>query len=264
MTRLVQSLVTAVLLAPALAPAQVTTTTTTQVGVPPSLQVSRIAPQLIAFAGGQTNFDTLVNGLASGTPITLTTVLPTGQVQTVNFTPQGTMSVIQIAQTLESARQSLIQRGVATPTGQQVAISLTGGVLTTPGGSVQVASLLPAANQPMVPAPGATGIASPVSTTTTVVNPNGTPSAAALIQGQSSGAGGTTPPSPSQIIQNQRDGNISNTPTIGNISNTPTTSTPVGTTQGTTSTTTTTTAPATAPATVAPATTAPRVGAAPR
>lgn len=212
-----RSLLAAALLAPALAAAQ--TTTTPLIGVPPSLQVSRLAPQLIFFAGGQANFDSLVNGLGLGSPVTLTTVLPNGQVQVVNFTPQGTMTATQIAQTLEAARQNLISLGLATPTAQQVAIALTGGTLPTTTSNVQVTGLLPAANLPVPVTPAATGGTSTVTTTT---NPaNGNPSPAALIQGQS-GAGGTTPPSPAQLIQNQRSGNISDTPIPGVTGNTPT------------------------------------------
>src|SRR5258706_3504431 len=185
-----RSLLAVALLAPALAPAQ---TTTTVIGVPPSLQVTRLAPQLVLFSGGQTNFDSLVNGLGLGSAVTLTTVLPNGQVQVVNFTPQGTMTATQIAQTLEAARQNLISLGIATPTAQQVAITLTGGALPTTTGNLQVTGLLPAANLPLPVTPAATGGATSVTTTTNP--PNGNPSPAHLIQGQS-GAGGTTPPSP--------------------------------------------------------------------
>jgi hypothetical protein len=241
-------LAAAALLSPALAPAQTVTTTTTPLVVSPSLEVTRLAPQLIVFAGGQSNFDSLVNGLALGAPVTLVSVLPTGQIQTVTFTPQGTMTPLLIAQTLENARQSLISRGFGTPSAQQIAISLTGGALPTQTGNVQVAGLLPAANQPTTIQPasaaaGATGAAvNPVTTTT---SPGvGTLSPSALIQGQS---GGTTPPSPAQIIQNQRGSNISDTPTLGNISNTPsaaTNSTLTGNTNTIGSTTGTTAAPA--------------------
>jgi len=48
------------------------------------------------------------------------------------------MTAQQIAQTLESVRQSLIARGIATPTGQQLAIALTGGSLSTPAGTAAV------------------------------------------------------------------------------------------------------------------------------
>ena len=236
MNRLLRSLAAAALLAPALTQAQVT--------FPASVQVSQLAPQLIAFAGGQTNFDNLANGLAVGAPVTLVTTLLNGQVQTVTFTPQGTMTPTQIAQTLESARQSLISQGIGIPTSQQVAVALTGGVLPTQVGSVQVAGVLPAANRPATAAAGGTvppaaptpstaparGVASttapvatpantPVTVITTpavpVVNPNGTPGPAAQLQGQTE-TGGLTPPGPAQILQDQRSGNVSDTPTITN------------------------------------------------
>ena len=102
------------------------------------IEVQRLAPQLVAFAGGQANFDNLVNGLAAGAPISLTTVLPTGGTQVVSFTPSGTMTTLQIAQTLENVRQSLITRGVGAPTAQQIATTLTGGALVTPAGTTPV------------------------------------------------------------------------------------------------------------------------------
>ena len=245
----------AALLVPALAAAQTTTTTTT-LGASPSQAVTQLAPQLIAFAGGQSNFDSLVTGLALGSPVTLVSTLPTGQVQTVTFTPQGAMTPTQIAQTLEAARQSLISRGIAAPNAQQVAVSLAGGALPTPSGNVPVGAILPSANQPATAAAGATGAATSPITTTTSAAPVA-PSPAALMQGQSS-AGGTTPPSPAQIIQNQRGSNISDTPTAGNISNTPSATTNATTTTGTTA--AGTTAPASAAVPLAPA---PAAGGAP-
>ena len=106
------------------------------------LEVQRLAPQLIAFAGGDANFQNLVNGLASGTAVTLSTVLPTGATQVVTFTPSGTMTVQQIAHTLENVRQSLITRGIATPSAQQLATALTGGPLLTPSGPAQVGGVV--------------------------------------------------------------------------------------------------------------------------
>lgn len=99
------------------------------------LEVQRLAPQLIAFAGSDANFQNLVNGLASGTQVTLTTAGATGT-QTVTFTPTGAMTAQQIAQTLENVRQSLISRGIATPSAQQLATAITGGPLLTPAGPV--------------------------------------------------------------------------------------------------------------------------------
>ena len=242
----------AALLAPALAAAQTAPTITTVVGVPAPLQVSRLAPQLIVFAGGQLNFDSLVNGLALGAPVELSTTLPNGQVQITTFTPQGTLTPLQIAQALETARQSLISRGIATPNGQQLAISLFGGALPTQTGNVQITGVLPATTQAGLAAAGATSTAltgaaastNPVTTSTTpVANPNGSPSPGALLQGQNP-ATGTTPPSPAAILQSRPEGNISNTPTTGNLSNTPSTATPAATTGTTATTGTSTAAPA--------------------
>jgi hypothetical protein len=101
--------------------------------VSPALEVQRLAPQLVVFAGGEANFQNLVNGLASGTVVTLST-----GTQSVTFTPAGTMTALQIAQTLENVRQSLIQRGIATPTAQQLATALVGGALPTTMGPTQV------------------------------------------------------------------------------------------------------------------------------
>ena len=109
-----------------------------QTQISPALEVQRLAPQLVAFAGGDANFANLVNGLAAGTLVTLTTALPTGGTQAVTFTPSGSMTALQIAQTLETVRQSLIARGIATPTAQQLATALVGGALPTALGTTQV------------------------------------------------------------------------------------------------------------------------------
>src|SRR5258706_11245704 len=108
----------------------------------PTLEVQRIAPQLVGFAGSDLNFANLVNGLALGVPVTLTTPLPAGGVQVFTFTPTGTMTASQIAQVLETARQSLIARGIATPTAQQIGATLAGGALNTPVGSAPVNPLV--------------------------------------------------------------------------------------------------------------------------
>jgi len=113
-----------------------------QSGAQPALDVQRLAPQLVAFAGGDVNFQNLVNGLALGVPVTLTTTIAPGQTQVVTFTPSGTMTPLQIAQVLENARQSLIARGVATPTAQQLATALVGGALPTALGATQVTGLV--------------------------------------------------------------------------------------------------------------------------
>jgi hypothetical protein len=105
-------------------------------------QVLALGPQLLTFAGSDTNFANLVNGLALGIPVTLTTPLPTGGSQVFAFTPSGTMSAVEIAQTLEKARQALISRGVATPTAQQIGTVLAGGSLTTASGTTGVTPII--------------------------------------------------------------------------------------------------------------------------
>jgi hypothetical protein len=100
-----------------------------------SQQVQLLGPQLVSFAGSSGNFESVVNGLANGTPVTLTTVGTDGVVQIVTFLPGTTQSVTDIARNLESARQNLISRGVANPTAQQLAVALVGGTLTTASGS---------------------------------------------------------------------------------------------------------------------------------
>ncbi len=116
-------------------------------GVPPSLEVSRLAPQLLTFAGSQANLDSLVNSLSAGITATLTSTLTDGSTQVVTFTPAaGGLSPAQIAQTLEQARQQLIGRGIAAPTAQQIGVTLVGGSLPTPNGAVQVNGLAPAAS----------------------------------------------------------------------------------------------------------------------
>ena len=153
-----------------------------QVGTQPSVEVERLAPQLVAFAGGDVNFTNLANGLALGLPVTLTSVVSPGVTQIVTFTPTGTLTPVQIAQTLETARQSLIARGIATPTAQQIAATLIGGTLQTPAGNTAVSALIPATTP--ASAVGATAAAAGT--------PLGTPSPAAAIQQQNSAAAGAS------------------------------------------------------------------------
>jgi hypothetical protein len=117
------------------------------IGSPPALQVEQLAPQLVAFAGSRANFENLVNGLATGSPVTLVTVGADGTLQSVTFTPSGApMSAVDIARTLENARQQLIANGIANPSAQQLGAVLAGGLLPTPLGGTSVTGLLPGAS----------------------------------------------------------------------------------------------------------------------
>jgi len=125
------------LLFPPLATAQALTGT--------SQQVSLLAPQLLQFSGSQANFDAIVNGVTQGVPVTITTTDAAGNLQIVTFTPSTTLAAADAARVIEAARNTLITRGVATPTAQQIAVALVGGSLTTPAGTTTVAGAIPGA-----------------------------------------------------------------------------------------------------------------------
>jgi hypothetical protein len=173
-----------------------------QTTVPPDVLVQQLAPQLLVFAGSPQNFQNLVNGLAQGTTVQLTTVLPNGSTQVVSFTPAGPLNPTQIAQVLESTRQQLIGLGIASPTGEQIANALTGGSVPTPTG---LAPASPARQvQSNTAAAGATA-PTPGNPVNVQVVPSATPPALVNTSDSPIPAGAT-----------------SRTPVVGNVSNTPT------------------------------------------
>jgi hypothetical protein len=109
---------------------------------PSSQQVQLVAPQLVPFAGSTGNFESLVSGLTAGTTVTLATVGADGTLQIVTFTPVNAVLPGDVARLLETARQNLISRGVAAPTGTQIAASLMGGTITTVSGSSALTGVL--------------------------------------------------------------------------------------------------------------------------
>ena len=129
--------------------AQTTTTTpgTTTVS-PATQQVQLLAPQLVPFAGSSANFDSLVTGLTSGIPVTLTTLGTDGLVQIATFVAGTTLTALDAARTLEAARQNLITRGIATPTAQQLAVALMGGTLSTSSGAAPLAGVITGTTAP--------------------------------------------------------------------------------------------------------------------
>jgi len=108
----------------------------------PALEVQRLAPQLVAFAGGDVNFQNLANGLALGLPVTLTSAIAPGQTQVVTSTPTTTMTPLAIAQSLEAVRQQLIALGVAAPNAAQLGVALVGGTLPTAAGTVPLSGIV--------------------------------------------------------------------------------------------------------------------------
>lgn len=174
--------------------------------VPPSLTVQRLAPQLVAFAGSEANFQALVAGLTAGTQVQLFSVLPSGFTQNVTFTPTAALSPAQAAQVLEAARQQLIGLGIGAPTAEQLAFALMGGTVPTALGGTQVAGQLNAQ---------------------AAANP---PSPAAQIQAQNAGAGATTTPTATATTPGVTNRvNVQTTPGTGAIPNTPVTAPRVNT-----------------------------------
>lgn len=110
--------------------------------VPSAQQVQLLAPQLVSFSGSIANFESLVNGLTAGTPVTLTTIGADGTMQIVTFLPGQAMSVVDAARILETARQNLIARGIATPSAQQVAAALVGGTVSNGTTSATMPAIL--------------------------------------------------------------------------------------------------------------------------
>jgi hypothetical protein len=119
-----------------------------QTTVPATVTVQQLAPQLVAFAGSQANFQNLVTGLAQGTPVQLFSVLPDGSTQVVTFTPAAAVPVAQIPSLLEATRQQLIGLGIATPNAEQLARALTGGIVPTALGGTQLTGSLAPENRP--------------------------------------------------------------------------------------------------------------------
>lgn len=197
--------------------------------VPATVTVQQLAPQLVTFAGSQLNFQSLVTGLAQGTPVQLISVLPTGFTQTVTFTPTTTLTPNQIAQVLEASRQQLIGLGIGAPTAEQLGFALMGGTVPTALGGSQVAGVLN-------------------------LNP---PSPAAQIQG-SAGAGATASPVGSINVRIQ-PGSVPSTTTTPTPRNTSDSSAPPGTISRSAAAGTTSATPA--PVTPAPA---PGIGSTPR
>ncbi|MFL6566069.1 MAG: hypothetical protein ACJ8G5_14130 [Burkholderiales bacterium] len=117
--------------------------TTTSAALSPSTQqVQLVAPQLVAFAGSTGNFESLVSGLTTGAAVTLTSVGADGSLQIVTFTPVTAVSPGDAARLLETARQNLISRGIAAPTGTQLAASLMGGTISTASGTSALTGVL--------------------------------------------------------------------------------------------------------------------------
>ncbi len=148
---MIRSIIALAMLASACAYAQ-TQTFATQ-------QVQLLAPQLVLFAGSTANFDSLVTGLTTGAPVSLNTVAADGSLQAVTFVPGTRLAPTDAARILETVRQNLIARGIATPTGDQIAAALVGGTITSPSGTSPMTGLLTGSSVPATPVQVRTGAA---------------------------------------------------------------------------------------------------------
>jgi hypothetical protein len=97
---------------------------------------SGIAGDFAAFAGSEANAQSLVTGLRSGTPITLSTPAAGGGAGTTLIvdTPTRPMGYGNVFISLGLARQQLASHGITDPTAQEIQAALTGGTLTTADG----------------------------------------------------------------------------------------------------------------------------------
>jgi hypothetical protein len=109
---------------------------------PPAQHVLLLAPQLLAFAGSDANFQSLAAGLTSGATVTLTTTAADGSREIATLTPAEPLSPADAARVLEAARQRLIGLGLGHPSAAEIAVALMGGKLITPAGSTTVAALV--------------------------------------------------------------------------------------------------------------------------
>jgi hypothetical protein len=190
-------------------------------GVANAAEPSKISPDFVTFAGSSANADSLVGGLRSGTPITLSTTDSAGVTTTSTFSPAtGSMGNGNVRIALLLAKQQLAGVGITQPTGAEMQASLIGGDVTVNGQTttlqgvttlrasgmgwgkiaqtygVKLGPLMKAANAPatpvVTPASGITNASgAPASGVTTAAASNpGHGNGKALGQGITTGAGG--------------------------------------------------------------------------
>jgi hypothetical protein len=109
---------------------------------PRAQEVLALAPQLETFAGSKANFESLAAGLRAGRQVTLVSITPDGMREIVSFTAAKPLSAEESARVLENARYHLLDRGLAAPSGWDIALVLMGHMDITPAGPVQQPGLL--------------------------------------------------------------------------------------------------------------------------
>jgi hypothetical protein len=103
-------------------------------GAASAAEPKQISPDFVTFAGSSANADSLVGGLRSGTPITLSSTDSAGVTTTNTFSPAtGSMGNGNVRIALLLAKQQLAGVGITQPTTQQIQASLIGGDVTVIG-----------------------------------------------------------------------------------------------------------------------------------
>ncbi len=109
-------------------PKPINTKPPTTVANSESYYVKKIETTYGGFAGSSNNLQNLTQGLRNSTPITLTTVGPTGEVSIVTFDPPTKpMGYGNISRALDFASKELAIAGISNPTAEQLQAALMGG-----------------------------------------------------------------------------------------------------------------------------------------
>ncbi len=111
------------------APAPITTSAPSN-----SADSSRLANQYSAWAGSRSNADAIINGLRTGSSVTIVTTDADRKVSLAGFTPPAAMNENQISSALGSAQRSLTRLGIQRPTAEQIQAALVGGEVMLPNG----------------------------------------------------------------------------------------------------------------------------------
>ena len=97
-----------------------------------------LASRYAAWAGGQANAEALVQGLRTGTSITISTARGDGSTSLAGFTPRAPMSAAQVSTALQRARASLSRLGIDRPSAEQIQAALIGGEVELRDGATTV------------------------------------------------------------------------------------------------------------------------------
>ncbi len=138
----------------ATAPATSPTVSTTTTASSDRIQSSNLVSDYTTWAGSPANSQSLVNGLHSGTPVTLQSAGSSTTTDAVTFsTPTQNMGWGSVSKALSLAEANLAAMGITNPTPQQIQTALTGGTITTIQGTTtqttQVNGVLTMRNQGM-------------------------------------------------------------------------------------------------------------------